>query len=257
MGTVTKALSLLDYFESQRNLIGLSDMSRLSGMNKATVYRMMTELQQAGYVEQVAQTRNYRLGPTVLRLARLREQAVPLVEVARPLLQGLCNQTNETAHVSVVIGTRLSTVAHAYSQTHATKVMMEDAEHLSFHGTASGLSILGFADDALVDAVLNEPLLAHTEQTITEAPQIRQILKTVRECGYAVSVGGFEREVHSFAAPVMDAAGRPCGAIAVAAPMNRITQDVQETFPKLVMSAANELTEQTGGLVKELHHASQ
>jgi DNA-binding IclR family transcriptional regulator len=248
MGTVSKALSLLDLFESQRSLIGLSDIARLSGMNKATVYRLLTELQAAGYVEQVEYTRNYRLGPTVLRLARLREQAVPLVEVARPLLQGLCDETNETAHVSVVIGQRLSTVAHAYSQTHATKVTMEDAEQLSFHGTASGLAILAFADSEFVDTILSRPLHAHTENTVTETGEIRERLRFVRSAGYAESIGGFEREVHSFASPVMDATGRPCGAIAIAAPMTRVTTNVAAMIPPLVVAAANKLTEQIGGV---------
>ena len=73
MGTVSKALDLLNLFNRAQPLIGLSDLSRLAGVNKATCYRLMSELQAHGLVEQVGSGREYRLGPAVLRLAALRE----------------------------------------------------------------------------------------------------------------------------------------------------------------------------------------
>ena len=79
MGTVSKALSLLGFFSQQQPEIGLSDMARLSGMNKATVYRMLCELQTNGFVEQAGNGRAYRLGAEVLRLAALREATVPVL----------------------------------------------------------------------------------------------------------------------------------------------------------------------------------
>lgn len=82
MGTVTKALNLLSFFTQNRHEIGLSDLTRLSGLNKATVYRLMGELQAAGFVEQVGPDRAYRLGPELLRLAALREAAVPILSVS-------------------------------------------------------------------------------------------------------------------------------------------------------------------------------
>ena len=45
MGTVSKALSLLTLFSHARPTIGLSDVTRLSGLNKATAYRLLGELQ--------------------------------------------------------------------------------------------------------------------------------------------------------------------------------------------------------------------
>ncbi|MEY8842621.1 helix-turn-helix domain-containing protein, partial [Cribrihabitans sp. XS_ASV171] len=38
MGTVSKALSLLTHFNHNRLEMGLSDITRASGMNKATVF---------------------------------------------------------------------------------------------------------------------------------------------------------------------------------------------------------------------------
>ena len=95
MGTVTKALELLDLFTREQPLIGLSDLARQSGQNKATCFRMMTEMQALGLVEQTGPSKAYRLGPAVLRLAALREAAVPTRDAAMPVVQNLANHLKE------------------------------------------------------------------------------------------------------------------------------------------------------------------
>ncbi|TNF59805.1 MAG: IclR family transcriptional regulator [Rhodobacteraceae bacterium] len=247
MGTVSKALSLLGYFSQTRPEIGLSDLARLSGMNKATVYRMMSELVEQGFAEQTFQGKSYRLGPEVLRLAALREAAVPLLSVAREMLARLSEATGETAHMSILQGARLNALAHHYSARHGTRVTMEDAEVLSFHGTASGLAVLAFSDAAFVDGVLALPLVAHTAQTETRPEAIRARIAEVRRSGLAESVGGFEADVHSLAAPVFDAQGRPLGALAVAAPVGRMTPDQWACAAHDLRACAADLTRRVGG----------
>ncbi|MDE4174702.1 IclR family transcriptional regulator [Phaeobacter sp. PT47_59] len=247
MGTVTKALSLLGYFSHGRPEIGLSDLTRLSGMNKATVYRLMSELQESGFVEQADGDRSYRLGPQVLRLAALREAAVPILSVSRRVLKDLSTQTGETTHLSLVQGSQLNSLSHAYSPRHATRVMMEDAEVLTYHGTASGLAVLAFAEPDFVDAILSGPLHSHTAATVTDPEAIRAHLREVRKVGMAQSVGGFEAEVHSHAVPVFGPDAKVIGALAVAAPVSRMTADQATLIPEALRRAGQTLTHRIGG----------
>ncbi len=253
MGTVTKALSLLEFFNHSQAEIGLSDMARLSGLNKATVYRLLTELQAQGFVEQTGQHRVYRIGSAVLRLAALRESSVPLLSVSRDVLQTLCEATGETAHMSIVQGTRLDALAYTYSPAHATKVTMDDAEVLAFHATSSGLAVLAYAEDTFVDEILGAPLPALTGRTMTDPDQIRAALEEVRLTGLAESIGGFEVDVHSNAAPVFGPDSRPIGAVAVAAPESRVTPERRDLIRAHVKASAAELTARTGGFAPETY----
>lgn len=253
MGTVAKALSLLDLFTMSRTEIGLSDMARLSGMNKATVYRLLGELQAQGFVEQTGAERSYRLGPGILRLASLREAAVPLVELSRAVLCDLSDQTGETAHMSVRRGTRLFTLAYTYSRAHATKVTMEDAEELAFHATGSGLAVLAFSDPDFVASILSAPLQRFTPQTETDPDRLRTMLQDIRAQGIAESVGGFERDVHSHAAPVFGPDRHPIGALAIAAPSARIDADASEAIRTHLIHAAGTLTNRIGGFFPANH----
>ncbi|MBC6408236.1 MAG: IclR family transcriptional regulator [Rhodobacteraceae bacterium] len=249
MGTVSKALSLLNIFSHDQNEIGLSDMARLARLNKATTYRLLTELQAEGFVEQVGSGRAYRLGSTVLRLAALREAHVPLASIARNLVRKLSDETSETAHMSLVQGHCLNALTYAYSSAHATKVMMEDAEVLAFHATSSGLAILAFMPESFVSAILSAPMSAITPATITDPQKLRTLFDEIRHSGLAESIGGFEADVHSNSAPVFGPDGLPIGAVAVAAPEARVTPDTRVSIREAVKRTAAQLTTETGGFM--------
>ncbi|WP_127112813.1 IclR family transcriptional regulator [Shimia sediminis] len=251
MGTVTKALSLLSYFSRSAPEIGLSEMTRLSGLNKATVYRLMTELAEQGFVEQVGTGRQYRLGPIYLRLAALREAAVPTREVAQKVLKDLSEATGETAHMSVLQGQVLSTLAYVYSVQHGTRVTMEDAQQINFHSTSSGQVVLAFNGADLADRVLSEPLEKRTPQTETNPDVIRQQVAQARQLGLAEVVSGFEEDVHSHACPVFDARQSCYGAVAVAAPVARMTPELRGIIQREVAVASLRMTRLLGGFVPD------
>ena len=247
MGTVTKALELLDLFTHQRPLIGLSDLARLSGQNKATCYRMMSELAASGLVEQVGSSREYRIGAGVLRLAALREAHVPTRETAMPVLQSLAATTGETAHLSLVIGGRLVTLAFAYASAHGTRVTMEDADTLPWHATSSGLAVLAFLPEAQRAAILAAPLSTHTGATPTDAGVLTAALGQVRRDGLAETAGTFESDVESCAVPLFDAGGAVIGAVGTAAPSHRMTAAQRAIIRSATIGAARTILHLWGG----------
>ena len=251
MGTTSKALSLLAFFNRSRCAIGLSEMTRLSGMNKASVHRLLQELQGKGFVEQFGAGREYRLGPAFLRLAALREAAVPTRDLAAQVLNDLSAATHETAHFSMLQGDVLSTAAYAYAPQHGTRVTMDDAEVLTFHNTSSGLAVLAYAPAGFVDRVLTAPLEKRTPDTETDPAAIRTLLGPVRETGMAQNIGGFEADVHSHAVPIFDNQTHVIGALAVAAPTARMTPGNQGLIRRELRAHALRLTRLLGGFLPD------
>jgi len=247
MGTTTKALSLLGFFSRARPEIGLSELARLAGINKATTHRLLGELAQHGFVEQIEASRAYRLGPAFLRLAALREANVPLRDVAHGVLRALSDVTGETAHLSMLHGTALNAIAFTYASAHGTQVRMEDAEELLLHATSSGLAILAWSHTDFIDRVLGQKLVRRTSQTLTDPDEIRARLAPIRAQGFAVSVGGFEADVHSHAVPIFDAASLPIGALAVAAPVARMRPELAELIQRELLQKGAQLTRLLGG----------
>lgn len=213
-------------------MLGLSQLARASGLNKATCYRLLTELESRGLLEQVGPAREYRLGPAVLRLSALREAAVPTREAAMPTLRRLAEATGETAHLSHLVAGRLQTLAFAYASRGGVKVMMEDADFLPFHATASGAAVLAFGA---------WPETVEASETLTAR------VAAARAKGYAETVSTFEKDVHSFAVPLFDATGGCTGALAVAAAAPRMTPDLHAMITRELTDAGAEITHLWGG----------
>lgn len=247
MSTIGKALSLLNLFTQSRLELRLSEAARLSGMDKATVHRHLTELKNAGILEQIGPEKIYRMGPEVLRLANIRESSVPLLKVAKSILKALSDKTSETTHMSLLKNDTLVTVAHSYSNTYATGVMMGDKDSHPLHATSSGLAVLAHAPHTFIDSILSTPLHAYTPYTLTDPAKILVKLSEIRRVGFAESQSAFEANLHSFAAPVYNALGRVIGAISVTAPAERVGAHNRTQTSEYVVNAAAELTRQTGG----------
>ncbi|MBT9246258.1 IclR family transcriptional regulator (plasmid) [Gemmobacter fulvus] len=249
MGTTSKALALLEFFTRQRPSIGLSDLARLSGANKATCFRLMSELVEHGIAEQLPTTKEYRIGPAVLRLAALREASVPTREAALPVLQALAVATGETAHMSHLVAGQLVTLAFAYSSSHGMRVMMEDADVLPFHATSSGFATLAWMGEAEVARILAAPLPARTTATPATPEAVRDRLAATRRDGLAQTAATFEADVNSFAVPLFDAQGIVQGAMAVAAPALRMTDVARDQIPRQLIAAAVQVMALWGGQI--------
>ena len=108
--------------------------------------------------------------------------------------------------------------------------------------------MLAFADPGFVESVLSEPLIAHTPDTVIDPEKIRAELAQIRRTGLAQSIGGFEAEVHSHAVPVFGPDRAPLGALAVAAPVSRITDDSKRVIAAELSRLGRELTDRIGGI---------
>lgn len=246
MRTVEKALKLLDLFTVVAPEWGLSEIARQAGLDKATALRMLAALVRHGMLEQHPETRKYRLGPTVLKLARVRETAFPAATTMQPVLKRLARLTGETVHASLATGDHLMTIAIAEPQR-ATWVHVDPSEPLPFHATASGIVYLAFAPPGMADALLDSGILAACTPHTHTAPEIlRTDIEEARRRGYAIARKSFEDEVIGIAAPVFDWSGAAQGAIGVASVASRVTPESERKVASGVVSAGIEVTRAMG-----------
>jgi IclR family KDG regulon transcriptional repressor len=70
-------------------------------MPLSTIYRFLTGLLKAGYLTKDSSTQTYRLGPTILRLARVAEAGLDFRMLAIPWVEELFKKTGETIYLVV------------------------------------------------------------------------------------------------------------------------------------------------------------
>lgn len=255
MSTVAKAVSLLEALGADAPELGLADLARRAGFDKATTRRLLVSLIEGGLVEQDELSRNYRLGAGLSRLALLREAKFPFRSTALPVVERLAQETGETVHLSEYSSRGLVSV-HVIESTKANRVSVPVGMILPLHATASGIALLAFAAKKLREATANGALEAFTQHTVGEPAKLLEMVEAARARGYSTSAQGFEEGVFSVASAILGPDGLAVGALAVAAPQVRIRKGDIERHGAAAAAAAREIGERLFGPQRGLARAS-
>jgi IclR family transcriptional regulator, KDG regulon repressor len=95
--SVQRTLDLLEAFPLHGPEIGLSQMAGLLKMNKATVYRLLSNLEQRGFVVRSAANRKYRLGFKVFELGSYFQNQLEVRRMGLHFLHEMAELSNESA----------------------------------------------------------------------------------------------------------------------------------------------------------------
>lgn len=246
MSTVGKAIFLLEQFSADEPEHGLSELARKAAFDKATTRRLLVAMAERGIVEQDVETRRYRLGPGLSRLARIRESHFPFLKVSMPYARSLAQETGETIHLSEYSAGQLLTV-HVELSTRANRVNVDIGQVLPLHGTASGIAFLSRGRPDLVETCLTGSMTAYTPFTVTQRETLAKAIETARGRGYSRSDQGYEEGVSSVAAPILNVDGFAIGTIAIASPLSRIDAATADNHGHAAMRAASEISSRLNG----------
>src|SRR6056297_1045875 len=94
---VHRAAVVLDAFGAKRAVMGLSELSRRSGLPKPTVHRLAGQLVEVGFLER--QGTSYRLGVRLFELGLRVPRSRVLRDAALPFLEDLYVTSRETVHL--------------------------------------------------------------------------------------------------------------------------------------------------------------
>jgi DNA-binding IclR family transcriptional regulator len=236
--SVATALELLDCLAAEREL-GVAELGRRLGIAKSTAHRIVTTLAAKGIVEQVPETRNYRLGLRLHELGELVASRNQLRDHALPLLEALRAQTGETVHLAVPEGAQMFYVERLESY-HGLRFSSRVARVRPIHLTSSGKAVAAF-NQAVAAAAIAAGFAPKTRRSIRTKEQFLRCLAETRERGYAYSVGEDEPGLASVAAPVLDRTGVARAAISVAGPVSRISGAQISQVARRVKAAASQL----------------
>lgn len=246
MSTVVKALSILDLFTAEETALGLTEIAKRAGFDKATARRHLIALTGTGFVRQDDKTKFYSIGAAVTRLSRIREAGFPLLRIAMPIVRQVAGETEETVHVAEFSGGLLATI-HVEHPQRANRVIIDVGTRLPLHATASGMAVLSFMDVKARKAALSRPLERLTSRTETNPDDILRLADATRGRGYSINEQGYEDGVLSVAAPILNADGAPIGSIAIAAPLNRSQGEIVGLRGLKAMQAARAISAELNG----------
>src|SRR5690242_11945950 len=105
VGSLEKAFKVLEAFTTDPRPLGLTELSRLSGIERSATQRIVFTLKKIGYVRQDLKTKLYSLSPRMLRFGNTFLQANRVQALAAPILKALNEQCEETVNLTELDGT--------------------------------------------------------------------------------------------------------------------------------------------------------
>ncbi|MFI9379553.1 IclR family transcriptional regulator [Kutzneria sp. NPDC052558] len=235
--SVGNALRTLLYLRG-REAVRLTDVSDHLGIARSTAHRLLSTLRAYGFVAQEIDGKRYRLGPTLLALARGVADERALIRIARPHLEALRDATGETANLLVLDGADAFFLDGVESR-HTLRVGPRTGDHVPAYSAAGGKALLAELPAATVRSHYPAGLIPLTANTLPDIDALLADLAACRAQGYALNLDESVAEVRAVGVPVRSAAGHPVAAVTIAAPGTRFDPaDIDRFLPPLFEAAA-------------------
>ncbi len=244
---VSHALDLLEQFHGDVDELGVTELSKRLKLHKNNVFRLLATLESRGYIEQNKATENYRLGLKALELGQTFIKQMGLLRQAKPILEQIVEESNETAYVAIYKENYI--VYLDVVETNLTvRVVSRVGSRLPAYCTASGKVHMAHMTEEELETLLGAvKLVSHTPTTITSVEAINAEMAKVREQGYAFDDEELDLGVRCIAAPIRDYTRRIVGAISISGPTMRISNARTESeLVPLVLKASAELSTRLG-----------
>jgi IclR family acetate operon transcriptional repressor len=234
---VERATRVLDALADAGRDVGTNELARATGVNASTVSRLLATLHAGGYVEHVADTGRYRLGPRLLRLGAAALARVDVRGIARPWLERLVELTGETATLSLPGEAEAITIDFVLGHSSVVSVARVGRPSVA-HATAVGKVMLAFGPRG-PEHLAAAALVRFTPRTIVDPEALAREVAAVRDRGYAMVSAEREPDLAAVAAPARDRHGRLAAILGVQGPLARFDAAAREAaLPELVRAAA-------------------
>ena len=219
---VDHTVRILESFPDGDVELTLKETSLRAGVSRTSALRILFTLAKCGYIHKNPLTGRYRLGPKVIQLGRRSLPARKIIHAARPYLQQLFDQFNETVSLAVLQDGDIVYV-DSLESSHAFRMAAEVGLRVPLHSTALGKSIAAFlAEDALQGLLERCEWTRFTPQTITSRKEFLEVLNEVRSQGYSLDDEETEPGACCVAVPILEPNQRARAAVSVAGPAHRI-----------------------------------
>ncbi|MBI3976311.1 MAG: IclR family transcriptional regulator [Armatimonadetes bacterium] len=240
-----RTLDILLAFLREGRALGISDISRIVRLPKATVHRLVTVLVQRGFLARDPSNAHYRIGLAPFRLGNLFLAQTEVRQAALPVIHELAQATGETVNLNVVIDRRRVCIEKAESR-HDIRHFVELGRPSPLYAGASGKALLAFLDPPEIEAVMAEGLRGVAPRTITAPERLLRSLAEIRRRGYAMSTDERVAGASAVSAPLRNGSGRVVASLTISGPSYRFTPSRVRQYAGLVLEGARRVSAALG-----------
>jgi IclR family pca regulon transcriptional regulator len=227
--SLARGLRIIESFEGRTEGQTVAEISRHTGLSRAVVRRFLITLELLGYVEAVGKL--YRLRHRMLRLGLSYLSSNSLVAVAKPTLQRITEELDESSSICVLDGDEVLCVAGAVRKR-LMSVGLSTGSRLPAYCSALGRVLLaGIPEKQFMAYVERVERRSLTRKTIVSRQEFVDEVRRVRSAGYSVIDEELEVGLRAIAVPILSSQGAVAAALSIGTQSSRISvREMQARF---------------------------
>ena len=237
-----KAVAILEAMATVRRPLGVTEVGVLLGLPKPTAHRIVRMLESEGLLQREPGSRRFVPGARLVRLGLGVVAASMLSAPRHAILEALSQKIGETCNFGVMADSHVVYLDRVESAW-PFGLRFERGSRVPLHCTSMGklfLSLMPAKKCALL--LRSMPLYRYTENTITDAARLEAELENIRSAEVSTDNQEFLAGVVCVAVPVRDTNKQSVAALAVSAPLARMTLQQGLQHVPLLKAAAEQLT---------------
>ena len=239
--SLERGISVIRSFSADNPRQTLADVSRQTGLTRATARRLLLTLEHLGYVR--SDGRYFELTARILDIGYSYISSLNLNDIAQPYLERFSEEVHESSSVSVLDDTDIVYVARVPTKRIMTVSIGLGSQFPAYQTSMGRVLLAELPDDEIVDIFERSDRSHATERTVDSAAELLDCIGTVRAQGWALLDQELEIGVRSIAAPLRNSAGTAIAAMNVSTHAGRTDLDqITEVFLPRLLETAEQIT---------------
>lgn len=227
--------------------MGLLELSKELHLNKSTVHRILNSLMYMDYVRQDMESLKYSLSFKFCGISNQILAQNNFIDLARPFIRELAEQTNETVHLVQLDGLNAVYIDKVEASHNSVRLVSKIGKSIPLYCSGVGKALLADMDDDKIKRIWEESDIRKlTEYTVTDFESFRELIEEVRRSGYSLDNEENELGVRCIAVSLKGLHRKPSYAVSVSAPKDRLDDARLKVFQELILNTKQRIQNELG-----------
>lgn len=246
-GLLERTLGVLELLATNARGLPLFEIAERLKIPRSATHRVLTSLVEHGYVRQERHHGTYELTAKIASLAFTFLAGAGISDLAQPILDRLAQESAELVRLALIDGRELVWVAKSQGSPFGLRYDPDMGQAGRLSCSASGHAWLSCLSDEEAIALVERQGYGSREEFGPRAPQTQaallKYLRQARKRGFGLVVQTYSPWMNATAAPIRHPQTREVvGAVVIAGPHIRLTEEKMLSLSPLLLNAARELS---------------
>lgn len=241
-----RGLRVLEIVAAAQRPLSITEIASELELTRSSVFRLIYTLRHMGFLEE-EQSKHFTLGPRVLNIGFAFLASKDIIEIARPELEALRDDTQVSAHLAIRDERDVLYLSCVQTRSGFLSNMNVGSRVPAYASPMGWLLLSGLPPAELAVLFRKESFVPLTDQTPTSIKTLMKVVKETEQRGYVISRGVMEAKGSSISAPIINRRKEIVAAIDISGPDSAFDLgEIEGRYLGAVQAAAKRISARLG-----------